>query len=137
MDKIFVDAGWFKGIIDKTDDHHVRAKSIFRSFKKNKLALLTTNFVVGETFTLVRKSCGLYWARRLNELMINLKSSLDIERVTGEDEGRVWEWFWYDWRELSYTDCTSFAVMERLGMKKVATFDEHFELAGFEREGTN
>lgn len=132
MNKVFLDTGWFKGIIDKTDDHHVRAKNIFRQFKKDKTGLLTSNFVVAETFTLVRKSCGLYWARKLNELMTSLKSSLEIERVTGEDEGRVWDWFWYDWRELSYTDCTSFAVMERLGLKKVATFDGHFEKAGFE-----
>lgn len=133
VDKIFLDTGWFKGIIDKTDEHHVRAKNIFREFKKNKPGLLTTNFVVGETFTLVRKSCGLYWARKLNELMASLESSLEIERVTGEDEGKVWDWFWYDWGKLSYTDCTSFAVMSRLGLKKVATFDEHFDLAGFER----
>ena len=133
MDKIFVDTGWFKGMIDKSDEHHIRARSIYRGLKKNRSALLTTNFVVGETFTLVRRSCGLYWAKKLNELLTSLKSSLEIERVTGEDEGRVWEWFWYDWKRLSYLDCTSFAVMKRLGLKKVATFDEHFEMAGFER----
>lgn len=132
VDKIFVDTGWFKGIVDKTDDHHIRAKDVFRSFKKDRSVLLTTNFVVAETFTLVRKSCGLYWARKLNELMTSLKPSLAIERVMVEDERRVWDWFWYNWRDLSYTDCTSFAVMKRLGLRKVVAFDEHFEMAGFE-----
>ena len=133
MSKVFVDTGWFKGLIDRGDQYHLPAKNIYREFRRAKQALITTNFVVAETFTLVHKDCGLYWAKKLDEMLKNLKSNLEIERVTTVDEGGVWKWFWYDWRELSYTDCTSFGVMERLGLKKVATFDEHFELAGFER----
>src|SRR3989344_2037412 len=129
---VFVDTGWFKGLVDKKDEHHIRARNIFKGFKKVRQRLVTTNFVIGEAFTLIRKSCGMYWARKFSQLLSNLNLVLEIEGVMVGDERRVWDWFWHDWRELSYTDCASFAVMERLGIKKVATFDEHFAAAGFE-----
>ncbi|MFA7234316.1 MAG: hypothetical protein WC076_09405 [Terrimicrobiaceae bacterium] len=32
---------------------------------------------------------------------------------------------------FSFTDCTSFAVMRRLGLVEAATSDSHFQAAGF------
>ena len=128
---IFVDTGWFKGLIDHKDGHHDEAVEILKVIVKDKTPLITTNFVVDETFTLVRDKCGVYGAKMLFDWMQKFGMQMTTERVRAEDEGRVWKWFWYDWRELSYTDCTSFAVMERLGLKKSVTFDEHFEMAGF------
>lgn len=50
------------------------------------------------------------------------------------DEARAWNWFLKDWSDFSFTDCVSFALMERLGFKRVATFDRHFSKAGFKEE---
>lgn len=133
MDKMFVDTGWLKGLVDKRDQYHVRSKNVFKKLKKERTLLVTTNFVVAEAFTLVRSHCGLYWAEKLKNLLSSLGGVMEMERVNNEDETKVWNWFWFDWKDLSYTDCTSFAVMERLGLKKVVTFDEHFKMAGFEK----
>ena len=57
---------------------------------------------------------------------------IKITRVSVDDEARAWEWFVKDWNDLSFTDCVSFAVMKRLGLEKVLSFDNHFSRAGFE-----
>ncbi len=47
-------------------------------------------------------------------------------RVTRLDEGQAREIiFRYDNRDFSYTDATSFAVMERLTIGSAFTFDRH------------
>ncbi|MGQ9825653.1 MAG: type II toxin-antitoxin system VapC family toxin [Desulfotomaculales bacterium] len=39
----------------------------------------------------------------------------------------------YSDQNFSFTDCTSFVLMERLGVKEAAAFDARFEAAGFVR----
>jgi predicted nucleic acid-binding protein len=56
-----------------------------------------------------------------------------LERVTGQDEVRALDILTrYTDKDFSYTDATSFAVMERLGIGTVFTFDHHFGQYGFE-----
>ncbi len=37
----------------------------------------------------------------------------------------------YDDKDLSFTDCTSFALMKRLKVQTAFTFDGHFQQVGF------
>jgi len=40
--------------------------------------------------------------------------------------------FWYGDKDLSFTDCTSFAVMRELRVTTVITTDDHFSRVGFD-----
>jgi predicted nucleic acid-binding protein len=56
-----------------------------------------------------------------------------LESVAHADEIRAREIIQtYQDRSFSYTDATSFAVMERLGIRRAFAFDKHFEQYGFE-----
>lgn len=132
MDNVFLDSSWFKAIIDNKDEFFDKASLILDKFEKDKTDLVTSNFIVDETFTLVRVKCSLEKCVELREFLKELGNKLHIERVRVADERLAWDWFWKDWSRLSFTDCTCFAVMERLGLTRVATFDDHFERAGFE-----
>jgi len=47
--------------------------------------------------------------------------------------GLPWRFFQkYADQKVSFTDCISFAMMKRLQIKQVFTFDYHFSLAGFD-----
>jgi len=35
-------------------------------------------------------------------------------------------------KEISFTDCVSFAIMRRVGIRTAFTFDRHFRDAGFQ-----
>jgi len=52
-------------------------------------------------------------------------------RIEEADEQRAWEIFVrYSDKGFSFTDCTSFALMERLNMTTAFAFDEHFRQYG-------
>ena len=56
---------------------------------------------------------------------------INYYRITAEDENRAWEIAKnYKDKTFSFTDCTSFAVCERLKIKEVFAFDEHFKQFG-------
>ena len=57
---------------------------------------------------------------------------LEIITVNEDIEKRAWLIFKkYQDQPFSYTDCTSFAVMETHKLKTAFAFDAHFEIFGF------
>ncbi len=58
--------------------------------------------------------------------------SVDLIRVTPEDEQMAWTLFRNrSERRYSFTDCTSFALMRRLGIDAALALDEDFRAEGF------
>ena len=130
-DSVFVDTSAFKALMDKGDDFYDKAEVIWRGFVKNEVKLSTSNFILDESYTLLRVRRNLETAKLLKKFLINSEVPIKIVRVTAKDEVEAWKWFIKDWSKLSFTDCVSFAVMKRIGVKKVFSFDRHFARAGF------
>ena len=130
--KIFIDSSGFKAWLDERDDFHLNAERIVNDLLEDKDELITSNFIVDECLTMLRVKCGLNKAMLLRKYLSNTKQMINITRISVSDEKNAWGWFEKDWSGLSFTDCTCFAVMKRLGIKKVFGFDKHFERAGFE-----
>lgn len=128
---VFIDTSFFKALLDPKDDFHIQADKIWQLLLEKNIALITSNYIIDETLTLVRFRCGLPVAVKLRNLLHEYSEYLEISRVTLDDDVGAWSWFEKDWSKLSFTDCVSFAVMKRLGLTDVATFDEHFSRAGF------
>lgn len=132
--KIYLDSSLFKALVDETDDFHRKAQTIWEKLLKEKVQLTTSNYILDETFTLIRIKCGLDKAKKLRIILSGYADNLAIKRVTARDEARAWDWFIKEWSGLSFTDCVSFALMKRLDFDRVATFDDHFSRAGFQIE---
>jgi hypothetical protein len=95
---------------------------------------VTTNFVFDETLTLLRRRLG--WSVAC-EFGRGLRGSrlASIVYVTVEDEDAAWILFRkFRDKEFSYTDCTSFAVMERLKLRTAFVFDRHFAAMEYQVE---
>lgn len=128
---IFVDSSMFKALLDAKDDFYPTATEIWNVLQELPKRLITTNFILDETYTLLRKRIGIDAVIELRDRLLVDWPSIKIVRVTAKDEADAWQWFQKDWSDLSFTDCVSFAVMKRLGITHVATFDQHFARAGF------
>lgn len=128
---IFVDTSFFKGLVDISDDFHQKAKLSFQKLKEEDVTIITSNYVLDESFTLIRIRCGIKIVDQFRDDIIKSSHVIKIMRVTVADEANAWKWFLKDWSKLSFTDCVSFAVMKRLDILRVATFDGDFKKAGF------
>jgi len=128
--RIFVDTSFFYAHAYADDPHHREAVKFLKS---SPAPLVTTNFVFDELVTILRYNFGHRVAVLYGESL--RKSRLvTIVRVTPEDEDSAWEIFSrFSDQKFSFTDCTSFALMRRLGITEAATFDIHFDVAGFLR----
>lgn len=129
--RVFVDSSGWKAFIDKNDDFSQRASDIWEKLTDGSVDLITSNYIVDESLTLVRLRCGLDKALVLREFLYRGEPKIKVVRVSAGDETEAWKWFCKDWSKLSFTDCVSFAVMKRLGLKEVFAFDQHFFKAGF------
>ena len=127
---IFVDTSWFKAFADPNDDFHQKALQQLQNLPTS-VNFITTNFILDETLTLIRVRVDLASALDFGTLLTKSGIILKVIRVIAKDEKFAWDWFPKNWSKLSFTDCTSFAVMQRLDLKDVATFDDHFSRAGF------
>ena len=128
MKQVLVDSGGWYAVADKRDPDHGRAVSFLKS---NSLPLITTNFIFDEAITLMRSRMGWQVAVDFGKKLLS-GGVVTIAEVRKEDEERAWEIFLrFKDQDFSYTDCTSFAVMERLRLETAFTFDEHFRTMKF------
>ncbi len=124
---VFADTGAFYAIKDQGDAHHRKAVDFLFNFTGQ---LVTTNFIIDETITLVLHKLGYNEALKLGEDLWAEKYAR-LVHVTRADQRAAWDLFkTYDDKVFSFTDCTSFAVMERLGLECAFAFDADFEQTG-------
>ena len=125
MNYIFVDTGAWYALVDRKDPDHSVSKKFYPAAT---LPFITTNFVFDETITLLMRRLGWDTAYKFGEGLKN-SNLATIITVTRADEEKAWEIFSkYTDTGFSYTDCTSFAVIERLKIDTVFTFDTHFKI---------
>jgi len=127
--RIFVDtSGWF-AYANRGDRDHDRVRKVLASFEGR---LVTSNFVLDEIVTLCLYRLGHSAAVAIGEAIINART-VDLVRLTPEDEKAAWSLFVSRAdKDYSYTDCTSFTLMRRLGLATALAVDEDFSREGFE-----
>jgi predicted nucleic acid-binding protein len=122
---VFVDTGAHYALADARDPDHSEAVRLLQQIAHLRHALVTSNFVVSEVYTLLLKRLG--WERAIRYVEELRAGATQILRVSAEDEARAWEILRrYRDQDVSYVDATSFAVMERTGIQVFFAFDAHF-----------
>ena len=129
----FADTSWWTALILPTDGRHRDALAM-RAVVSAGEQVLTTNLVVGETWTFLRRRAGHRTAVGFIDRVGVLVSAgkLVVHAVTAEDELRAWRWLRrHDEREYSFVDAASFEVMRARRLREALAFDNDFAAAGF------
>ena len=124
----FVDTSFWVAYRFRGDDHHADA---VRLWVDRSQPLVTTNHIVGETWTFLRRRAGHSEAVGFID-NVQASARLSIATVDEAAEASAWEWLRrHDERAYSFVDATSFAVMRRERISEALAFDGDFTAAGF------
>ena len=127
--RIFIDSSAFYALLDRDDAHHPRAKRAWTELLKVVRTLVTSNYILVETFALLQNRLGIEATRAFHDDILPL---INIEFVaSGTHRSGVAALLSASRRDLSLVDCVSFEVMRTSGINTVFAFDKHFKEQGF------
>lgn len=128
---VFVDTSALYALNDSDDRHHADAVRLLNQLLKHRPRLITSNHVLGESYTVIRSSLG-------HEKAISFVSSFNESKsfeclFTPHDlELKAYRLLEkYSDQSFSFVDATSFVWMKQLGIREALAFDNHFVTAGF------
>lgn len=137
MKPVFVDTAGWMACADAADPAHRSATAARDAWLKQGGMLVTTDYVVDETLTLIRLRLG-HAAAEAWWRQVDGSSRLRWESIgaTRAEKARA-IFFRYEDKDFSFTDCTSFVVMRELRLREALTTDHHFAQMGFALRGSN
>lgn len=131
--RVFVDTGAWYAMQVTDDEWHDEAASTISGLLGGPHSLVTTNHVIGETYTLLRVTCGHKAAVRFLD-RVDDSRRLETLYVSKESEKRAYAILrQYADQDFSFVDATSFAAMRAARIRHAFAFDQHFATAGFIR----
>ena len=127
---VFLDTSALFAVLDADDRYHAGADEVWRELIAGTEDLVSTNYVLVETFALIQRRLGMEAVRTLEEDILPLVRVIWI----GESDHRsaVAAFFTAGRRELSLVDCVSFLVMRRHDIRVAFAFDQDFQAQGFD-----
>ncbi len=127
----FVDTGAWVALFVEVDVHYASAQ---RWLGSNNDHLVTSDYVVDESLTLIG-------ARYKRQTALEVGQALFGERLAEllflakDDIAQAWAIFRsHSDKGWSFTDCTSYVLMQRMGISSAFAFDRHFsQMRGIRR----
>ena len=126
----FVDTSALYAVLDADDQNHSRAGAQWAALLGERTPLVTTSYVLVESFALIQHRLGLPAVRAFQEDVYPL---LRVEWTGARaHEAGVTAVLSAQRRQLTLVDCVSFDVMRSLGIRRVFAFGTHFAEQGFD-----
>ena len=130
MKALFVDTSALYAMLDANDRYHPAAAETWRALLADEATLLlTSNYVLVETFALVQHRLGIEAVRAFQQDVVPVLTVLWVDAEV--HQAAVAALLAAGRRDLSLVDCTSFELMRRHGLDTAFTFDADFEEQGF------
>ncbi len=128
----FLDSSAVVALAFTRDQNHAEARRVYDQLRFSNALFVTTYFVFSEILIFLRRRASVQIAISEGERLLK-SSQMLIADITPELHTTGWQIFkkYRDWKDLSYTDCLSFALMDEMGISRAFTFDSDFRAYGF------
>jgi predicted nucleic acid-binding protein len=127
MKTVFVDTSGFYACLDGTDPFHSKAFAAFERAEKERWQLVTTNYIVHETWALAQRRLGWDAVNTfLHDLLPRCQTvwvDESLHNAGAERCERTYE------RRFSLTDAVSLEYMAKNNVTEAIVQDEHFARA--------
>lgn len=132
MRALYVDTGIWPALLDSADPLHDRARSILEA--NRTYPFYSSEQVLSENVTLVRRELGPEPAASFGRDFVagRIGTLVRCEMTDWNEAFGIIQKYWN--QKISAADATSVAVIRRLDIEKVASFDKHFKIVLTERE---
>ena len=129
MNAVFADTSGLLALLNAKDENHARAERAFANLHARQASLVSTSFVLVETYALVGRRLGLDAVRSFRADFAPLIDVVWVDDTLHNagldlllDRRR---------RLLSLVDAVSFITMRQKDVAEAFAFDPHFEQEGF------
>jgi uncharacterized protein len=126
---VFIDTSGLLAVLDADDFAHPRAKAAWLKLLSSDTPLITSNYVIIETFALLQNRLGMEAVRLFREDIVPVIDIKWVDEVV--HHAATSALLAASRRKLSLVDCVSFEIMRRYGSKTALTLDAHFREQGF------
>lgn len=127
----FVDTSGIIALVNPSDRNHQEAWALWETIVSEQTNLVTSSFVVIETYALLQSRRGLDAVRAIHEDLLPVMETIWVGADVFSEAASAL--LVADRRNLSLVDCVSFSLMRRLGVTRAFAWDRHFEEQGFGR----
>jgi len=129
VNAVFADTSGLLAVLNGKDENHAQAEHAFATLRARQASLISTSFVLVETYALIGRRLGLDAIRSFRADFAPLIDVVWVDEAlhdAGLDlllERRK--------RQLSLVDAVSFVTMRQRSVADAFAFDPHFEQEGF------
>jgi predicted nucleic acid-binding protein len=129
--EVFIDSSGLYALADRRDSHHAQAKERVGKLIESGTGFVLSDYIVDEACTLAKARAGSDAALRLLDI-VERSRAIDFVFI-GVEHFQAAKAFFRRHADhgYSFTDCTSFVMMNELRIRDALTSDRHFVEAGF------
>ena len=126
---ILIDTGYMVAFFNKKDKHYREARETIKQILEDspQIKFIYSDYIFDEFVTLMKKEK--IFIEKIKKAGENiLKSNIwKMFQIDGNIFSKTWEMIKkYDDKEWSFTDASSFVLMEELGIRYYLAYDGHF-----------
>ena len=129
---IFVDTDVFIALVKSNDANHDRAQRLFHALEEQPITFCTSNYVFSEVLTVLSQRVGHDTAMEFARSIKSVHNPIQVHWVDEEVENRALTIFEAQTsKNVSFTDCTNMALLDRLSLEYIFSFDAAYRKNGY------